>query len=102
MGRWAQRQRGGGGRGVVLTEMAAADLATESLVDVGYTAPIDVADFSPADFQSMPSATVGFNISQINPSVLEIDFSSDVSTDTSIEYSGTAPQVLSPQTIPIS
>lgn len=102
MGRWAQRRRGrGGGAGpATFIVITAATRPTNFSAELQYSATVNAGDFAAADFDSEPdtgaSPTV---IVQTSPSVLTLTFAVDISLDGGIHYSGTVPNIESPQDI---
>jgi hypothetical protein len=70
--------------------------------NIVYSGGVDANDFALGDFFSQPSNQNPSSISQDGPEGLQLMFSGDVSADTSIDYTGSAPGVLSPDTIAIT
>lgn len=101
MGRWAQRRRGSGGGGSsaapILITSVVLDGPTHTLAT--FSAEIDVADFTAANFSSSPSGAGGAALAQAAGNVLEIEWDSAATGDTDLTYSGTAPNVATPQTV---
>jgi hypothetical protein len=102
MGRWAQRRIRGGGTNpaATLIEISTAASDDDSIVIATYTGSIDATNFANGDFTSQPSGAASVAILQDSPNSLEIDFNpATITGDTFIQYSGTTPGVLTPQTV---
>jgi len=98
MGRWAQRQRSGGGPTSVnfMTNVDEAGLDS-SFVD--YAAAVDASQFNPSLFLSLPSVEQGVTVLQNATRRIEIQFANPITGDTSLEYTDVVPGILTPQTI---
>lgn len=107
MGRWAQRRRAGGGSSpdsapptiAQLLEAHIDGIVTEQAV---YTTPITAGDFSPGDFVSNPSGGTSTIVLQINATTIEIEFDNIVTGDDTLEYAGTNPNVITPDSVAIT
>lgn len=98
MGRWAQASRTGGG--------PTALNSIRKIVNIGgatataeYYQPIGAGAFAAGNFESNPSSAVSLSVSQTADQTVAILFDSSIAGDTSIVYSGSIPNILTPQTI---
>ena len=66
---------------------------------VQYTANVTAGDFTPADFASLPSTETGTSVAQLGAAILTITFSGVITGDTDIQYVGTDPPAVTPQTL---
>jgi hypothetical protein len=101
MGRWAQRQRTGGGINQPIQMIAAVGFSG-TVIDIEYSAPISVLALTAADFESNPSGEAGIVRAQISPTKARVTFSGPIGSDTDVTYTGSVANVVSPQTIAIS
>lgn len=102
MGRWAQNRRSGGGPPVAaLNQMVNVSDVTDATATVIYQTAVNGASLDAADFHTLPNAREGISILQVNPTTLEIEFDNFINDQSSIEYAGSAPNILSPQIIAI-
>lgn len=101
MGRWAQRRRGSGGGGpnVAPLRMTTAIITGPLQVTVTYSGNVDSSLLDLTDYASDASGQVGDTAIQLAPDSFEISFTGDVSLDTNLTYSGSATDLLSPDTI---
>jgi hypothetical protein len=99
MGRWAQRRRGSGGGGPAQIQMTAATISGGDQATVTYNVNVTAAEFSAADFQSLPTTEVGSSIAQGAANELVVTFGGSIFVDTQLIFTGPNPDVLSPQTI---
>lgn len=101
MGRWSQRQRtGGAGSSVNYMTRVELDVDTELLIT--YRFPIDVSEFLNAWFDTLPDEFEPISVSNESETEVRLIFSDDVDDQTSLRYTGTNPNTLTPQTIGIS
>jgi hypothetical protein len=98
MGRWAQRQRGGGGINQPIAILSAT-IADSTHAHAQFSRAVVAAEFNGFFFQSDPSSEVGQSVSQISAQVLEIEFAGDITSDTDLIYSGSVANVITPQTV---
>ena len=98
MGRWAQASRTGGGSTALNQMRAAVDFGSED-IDVEYTQPVAASSFAFGQHQSQPSGATSSSYTQLTPHKLRITMSDVIDTDTSLQYAGTNPNILSPDTI---
>lgn len=106
MGRWAQRRLGNGGGGsgpapILITSVTEGDYAAGDTV-VNFSAEVDAADFNTADFEVLPSTVAANGVGQNTPTQLSVSFGFDISGETDLSYAGTAPNVSTPQTVPLT
>lgn len=103
MGRWAQRRRGngGGGTGAAPILLVSAVPITNLLITVTFDAAVSDADFANSDFTTTPGNFNPTTIGNNGPAALDLVFVDDVSAETDLTYSGSAPNVLSPQSVAI-
>jgi len=102
MGRWSHRKRMGGGpptTAVGVTRMIQAIIDDVDISLVAYSTPVVNTAFTPSDFASLPSAETGSTVDQSAGTELRITWSGIITGDTSVQYSGTDPPALTPQTI---
>ena len=98
MGRWAQRQRGGGG-GAGTNFIVSAHKSGVDTVEVTYQQAIAIGNLIADTFVSDPSNEVGTVLTQVSAKVIEVDFDINISTDTTLSYVGENPNVKHPQTV---
>jgi len=98
MGRWAQASRTGGSK-TALNFMRSAIDSDPVEIQVEYAQPIGASSFTPASFVTNPSAQAGTVIGQFDAHTITIQFPLDITADTTLVYSGTVPNILTPQTI---
>lgn len=106
MGRWAQRRHGsgGGGSGAAPILIAEANI-TDALLGTAqllFSGDIDAAEFVGTNFQTLPNAIAGNTVNQLASDTLEVIFDSALTLETDVEYSGAAPNVTTPQTVPFT
>jgi hypothetical protein len=106
MGRWAQRRLGNGGGGsgaapILLLSAQPSGTGNEEVIAL-FSANIDAADFTAADFELDPTFLPGSLIGNDGPDTLIIFFGVDTSAGFNLNYSGTAPNVATPQSVPIT
>lgn len=101
MGRWAQRERAGGGATPASSPISITLAVYDAFfsVTLTYSADINVADFAAADFISQPSGINPIIVAQGTSSELVLTLDAGSLGDTSIDYAGAAPNVLTPQSI---
>lgn len=102
MGRWAQRRRGGGDPKSVqgaLLQIEDANITSTTEVTAEYSGEISAAGFSDGDFTSLNSNETSISVTQFSANELVIEFSGTITGDDQIEYTGTKPGVLTPQTV---
>jgi hypothetical protein len=71
----------------------------ESLV---YNGGIDANVFNPGDFSSEPSGSTPDTVIQDGPNGLQLMFTPDISSDSTVDYTGTAAGILTPDTVAIT
>lgn len=71
-------------------------------IDVTYLRSMSATDLSAAAFEALPNGNLGDSIVQVSAREVTIAFGIDVTTNTTLEYTGTTPGVLTPQTVPIN
>lgn len=103
MGQWATRSRRGGGQGssTILIAMTDAIVTGTFDIEVAYTADVVAATLNPADFSLTGSAANVANISQISSTLLLFEWDDDITAASQITYSGSTPNILTPQTIAV-
>lgn len=101
MGRWSQRRRrGGGGEGVLLTQIIEARVFDSEVLQVDFTfnADVDPGDFTGTDFLDVTSGAVGDGIGGPSSNVLRVQFTGGTTTaGDAWQYIGDTPGVLTPQ-----
>lgn len=98
MGRWAQASRTGGGPTALNSIRSAVDAFTTE-IDVNYFHPIGAASFILATFVSNPSAQSPISITQTATHTVQLAFSLTIAADTTLVYTGSVPNILTPQTV---
>lgn len=104
MGRWAQQQRRGGGPGtndsgcIAIIDAVQID---DNKVTVSFSAPVTDGDFDPSDFHATPADATGTTVTNFTATQLDVEFDDILGTPQTLEYSGSAPGVCTPQTFPI-
>ena len=104
MGRWSQRRHCGGGPQLPpLTPITITDVAAPTALelDVTFSSDVNSADFVNGDWLTVPGSKVPIAMTQIDTNQIELTFPTTIAAQTSLTYSGTAPGVISPQTIEI-
>lgn len=104
MGRWSQRRRGrGGGPPSAPNQMIAAQItANIDELLITYSADVDATDFDTTTWNAAPSGSTSINATQTSPNQLTVSFDNQVNLDATTTYFGTAPEILTPQTIAIT
>jgi len=102
MGRWAQRKRAGGGGESLNYITNVHSVPGIDTLQVTYHAPVDPDALDPAAFQSIPSASFGQGKAPNSETQVEIFYGDDISADTTLDYDGTTPGLLTPQTVPFT
>lgn len=105
MGRWAQRNRSGGGTSSTQARIILAEHNGPTNIDLTYDQDVDAGDFdSASNFVANPSAEIGDLLSQLASNVISVIFLGSTLTDTTITFTGSPPPsyVLSPQTIAVT
>jgi len=97
MGRWSQRRRTGGG--VSLNFITSFAHFGTDFIDLGYLTTVSAAAFNPNSFTVFGTDSP-LSVAQNGTDGLRLDFGFDVTAATDINYQGTVPSVLSPQTFP--
>lgn len=98
MGRWSQRRKRGGGVPLV-NFMTAIQFVDNFNTLATYQYPIAANSLSPAAFLSDPSGAGTSLITQVDQRTVNIVWDDTTAGDTTVTYSGTTPQVQSPQVI---
>lgn len=103
MGRWSQRRRAGGGPPLITSgiSITLGQIDGTMTVILTYDGNITAGDFNEASFTTHPSNTSANAISQESVNALNLEFTEDISTDTTISYNGSVVGVTTPQTIAI-
>jgi hypothetical protein len=99
MGRWAQRRLSGGAGGQsigVLAHIIAAAINDPVTAETIYNTSISDVGFGGGEFTSQPSGEVSTAVIESTPTSFLIAFPADISGDSSIEYNGSVPGFLSP------
>lgn len=101
MGRWAQRQRGGGGvnQPIVILNVTHGD-TNEAVVT--FSKPVTASNFSGFGWSSTPSAETADSFAQTAGQVITVTFNGDVDEDTELVYNDTVVNIVRPQTVPYS
>lgn len=104
MGRWSQRRLAGGGTPATpLIEMTLAELTPgDAFLTVSYSAPVLDTDFTPPDFTTAISGFIAISVIQNDADTLIITFNEVLDGEGSLRYTGTVPNVRTPQTISIT
>lgn len=102
MGRWAQRQRAGGGPpiGGPLAEIVSANILTVNEIAVAWAVDVDPGDLTATDFTSNPSGEVADSMFPLSSTSFQVQFLLAIDTDASVTYTGSAPGLKSPDTEP--
>lgn len=69
---------------------------------VTYNAAIDATSFAFTDFLTLPANEFPTGIAQDGPEGLQLQYSSDISSDATLTYSGDTPGIVTPQTIALT
>jgi|SRR6185295_9364158 len=110
MGRWAQRQRRGGGPGsrppptVTITEITVFDNPTGALL-VTFSADVNETDFAGSDFFNQDVGSAADTVLGGDPNQLIVSAAAWIgllNAGQAVTYSGSAPDVVTPQTVPVS
>lgn len=100
MGRWAQRQRAGGGPPQLNLIIDALDLGAD-VVRISYRFPIDASELLVADFSAEPTGVPMQNLTQETPTTITIEGTAPISGENAILYLGTYPGLETPQQVPL-
>lgn len=100
MGRWSQRTRAGGGASLNFMTAAVHDDPETMLVD--YLNNVSATAFGLTQFSTVPSGAALLTISQQGAKRIQLTWDQDVSADTQINYQGTVPSLLTPQTLAVT
>jgi hypothetical protein len=98
MGRWAQRQRGGGGI-TPLNRMIEARISGLAEITVTYLAAINAAALDVDSFITLPGTFDCTGIAAFTTRQIKLTFTDAVTAQTSLSYSGSTPGIQTPQTI---
>lgn len=101
MGRWAQRQRTGGGINTPLSITEVVEADTNSL-EVLFSGPVDAANFVLMSFLMDPAHISPNAKSQALANSIQLDFASAVGAQTTLTYDGHVANVLTPQSLTIT
>lgn len=93
MGRWAQRNRAGGGNSINFL-MSAMQSGTDT-ADARFLLPVSVSDFNATDFILVGVANCTM-IAQADSHTLRCTFDDDVTPGDQFRYAGDTPGVISP------
>lgn len=110
MGRWAQRQRRGGGAGTrppptITMVSVVIESNPAGMVFVTFSAPIDVGELSPGDFFNPDIGFPADTITQEDPNTFFVSavlWIGVLNAGQIVIYSGSAPDVVTPQSVPIT
>lgn len=104
MSNYTTRRRAGGGPNlnapyitIIETE---ADGPTTMLVS--FTDNINAADFSPSDWSTTPDTRTCDGVTQASDAILALSFTSSPFDQDTLHYNGNAPNVVTPQSVPIA
>lgn len=98
MGRWAQRQRTGGGINTPVF-IVSAEVFDAHTILLRYNRNIEDFDWQSNMFDTFPGGHIPLGPVATEPDLLELDFSPDISGQTKINFTGSLPNVLTPQTL---
>lgn len=98
MGRWAQRQRSGGGLNSPVS-LIDADITDTMEATAAFNGNVNAAAMTSFSFESLPSGSFAQTIAQNGGAGLTLTFIADISADTDITYHGTAANTVFPTTI---
>lgn len=95
-----RRMRGGGTRptSVALIQIVDATRIFPTAIFVVYSGAVTAASFAAANFNVLPTATAATAVLQITPTVLRINWAASIPGTGNLNYIGTVPGVLTPQT----
>ena len=104
MGRWAQRRLAGGGPPlpVDLIQIVSAVIDGTNFILLTYSAAVDIGDFLNSDFETVPNVRESIDITDPAANELYLEYSGGALAETAITYHGTAPGILTPQTIALT
>lgn len=98
MGRWSQRRLAGGGV-TPLNEIITAHISAPTKIDLTYSAAISASSISGGNFVSNPSSEQDISILQLGTRSVRLTMSGNIEADTTIDWTGATPGVLTPQTV---
>lgn len=101
MGRWAQRQRGGGGINTPLFMLTAAENDVDEVL-VTFSGPVVAAAFTGFPFTSNPSGFNSNSVTQSGTDTLLVGLSGDITTDTTFTYNGSVANTAFPATVTLT
>lgn len=104
MGRWSQRRLAGGGPQSFTEEnrILEAVLTSVDVIDLTYASAVDSSLFSPSNFTALPSGSTATTFTVLDATHFQLNFSVDISTDSTLEYDGSVPGFESPQDVTIT
>jgi len=100
VGRWAQRQRTGGG--FSLNFITRAEITGSDTVIVTYISGLNIDALTPGMFESFGSTSIADTISPAGINQIMLSFPSPTDSDVLLSYGGVVPSILGPQSIAYS
>lgn len=76
--------------------MNEAEQSDVDVIDVSYTGVVTAADFTPANFSTIPGSITGTAVAQNSSTGLSVTFASDVSGSTAVAWAGANPRMRNP------
>lgn len=98
MGRWAQRQRTGGGINTPI-QIVSVDREGAYTLRLHYNRDINDVPFDPTMFSTFPGAEIADTVGVDSETDLEVTFLHSVAGDTKLTFEGAIANVVSPQTV---
>lgn len=104
MGRWAQRRRAGGGPGaaIAIIHLVAATVTGAATMTATYSGPPDISGLDPTDFLAVINGENGDDIAALGGNQIQIHFAGSIFGETTLEYSGTTPGYLTPDSVAVT
>lgn len=104
MSNYTAKRRAGGGllTAQVLNRMVSATLNGGEALDITFELPLNVDQLLADQFSTLPSVEVGAGISQTSATVINVDFGTDISTQTSVDLLANSGAFTSPDNVAIT
>lgn len=77
-------------------------VVSEFELDVTYSQPVSENELNALDFETLPGLTTIASFAQQTPSTIRFTGDDPVEEEIDLAYTGTTPNILTPQTVPIT
>lgn len=100
MGRWAQRQRSGGGVNQPITIINVQRVGTLQL-HVTFSKPVDYNNFLTSAFTVEPLGIQQDAVGPVSADTIGLLYGTNITAQTEVTFTGSVANVVSPQTVPL-